>query len=406
MSWNRKYSFLDDEACEDDSRNIDFGLDDLSEEEEDDFLDEKHILNNLTDQDEISTEGYSSPIPWNNTNRAKRTRSKNSTLPTRRLSNSKIIKIKNEEDENEVGWDSDELDDLMQNITTPRLTSKKFRIVPSSLRLVIPQDPIIVFPRSSHSLSSIYSKKVFIGIDPGVRNLGVSVAIPDLLYFRNSTHAIVKNTLQTSFDYNSVSTMIAIAVKVESILEEEVLNVIAGLNSDYVWDDLVLCIEAQYVLSSAGPKTMLFQRLILLGCRLEMSFLDWSVRKQKGLHIQRTSSQRTSSIFLKGRPHLWNIIMELNKQIPSRIPKNQFTMDYQSSILEDLSKLAKKQKAVRVVNLMFEIQQGFAVLPHIEWPEFAKLPFASALTDHEADANLSLVTAILDILKVQNSKQC
>lgn len=408
----RKFSFLDDEACEDDSRNIDFGISDEYSEEEDDFLDEKHYLSPEMDEDSDSVIEIT-PL---RASTAKRTRARKDSYPKQRLSHSKIIKIKKEEDDLEIGWEDDELDELMQNSQSPVLDHKKFRIVPSSLRLIIPQEPIIVFPRSQNNLTSVLKGKVFIGIDPGVRNLGVSVAIPDLSYYRNSTHSIVKNTLQTSFDYNSVTTMLAIGVKVDSIMEEEVLNVIASINADYTWEDLVLCIEGQYVTSNVtGTKTMLFQRLLLLACRLEMSFLDWCVRKHKGLHIQRTSSQRTSSLFLKERPDCWNIICELNKQVFSGVSKDRFTKEYafagcevipESLIMENVSKIAKKPKAMRVVNLMWEIKQFFSNIPEEELPVFAKLPFASALTDHEADANLSLVVALLDILKIQNSKQC
>lgn len=404
----RKYSFIDDEACEDDSRNFDFGISDEGSEE-DDFLDEKHYLS----QEDSDSVIEITPL---RASTAKRTRALKDAYPKQRLSHSKIIKIKEEKEEDiEIGWESDEIDELMQTPQSPVLDHKKFRIVPSSLRLIIPQEPIIVFPRSQNDLSSLLKGKVFIGIDPGVRNLGVSVFIPDLAYHRNSTHSIVKNTLQTSFDYNSVTTMLAIGVKVDSIMEEEVLNVLASLNTDYVWEDLVLCIEGQYVMTSAGPKTVLFQRLLLLACRLEMSFLDWCVRKHKGLHIQRTSSQRASSMFLKERPHCWNIICELNKQVFSGVSKDRFTKEYvfagckvipESILTEDISKMAKKPKAMRVVNLLWEIKLLFSDIPEEDLPVFLKLPFASALTDHEADANLSLVVAILDILKIQTSKQC
>lgn len=405
MSWISKVrkSFLDEEAGEQQGGGL---FSDSEEEDEiiDDFLEEDNIIHNVSSEDSDShparkEEPKSSPeIQYE---------------PIQRR-NSKKERIEKKQKLEEIDWDDDEDDSITTFLESPVVDHRKLRIIPASLRSVIEQEPVIVFRKQS-TMAEVYEKKIFVGIDPGIRNLGVSVAVPEERYQKNSTLKIIKDTLQAQFDYDSVNTMLAIACTVDRLMDG-----VADKFQDYVWHDLVLVIESQYCMIQS--KQIAFQRLVLLACRLEMCFLDWCVRKQKGLHIERVNSNKVAGIFLKNRAPL-EILKEINQNLGNRkIPRLDWAL-FEKHIatvhgLHELlnpdayKNLGKKQKAKKVCCDLANLYRSVSRLDPERNPfkilyanPFFTLPFyRECETDHEADANLTLVTGILQIFARQQSK--
>lgn len=365
----------------------------FSDEEEDDdiiddFLDEKfdeeeaETEENLTDDDVVII---------SKKKRQKQGRAKH-TQPPKKKERPLLCGLSDDE------LESDNLATLTGSCI---LDHSKFRVIPPALRSVIPQSPLVVF-RGCSTFETIVRNKIFIGIDPGIRNLGISIAIPTICHFENQTRSIVPNAqnLDSFFDHNSVNYLLQIATCVDSIMDS-IRATLEDFNHYTSITDVVLCIEQQYV--GGGPGMQMMQRLLLLGCRLEMCFLDWCARHNKGLHIQRVNSGSVAATFLR-KADTWSVFSEINAGLGAEkiIRKNwgieMLPMEIHDLVQENIHHYSKKKKAIEICNRLACIVEQTRSYSN---ETIFKLPFTSAATDHEADANLCLAWGIIQILKQQ-----